>query len=69
MGYPTKDLKDYYLVVEIKLVDLSLFGNSEWRFKDLKGYMKVIEKEKNIYRQPGIPFTTTLSELMQNRVK
>ena len=68
IGYNSDNLKEHYLVVKIKKIDLDTFGNSTWSFKNLKGYLEVLKKEKNIYKQPAIPFTTTLSELMQHRI-
>jgi hypothetical protein len=56
--------KDYYLVVEIEKVKSSDFGPVKWRFKDLFEYKKAIDGEPNPRKRVGIPFTVTLTELM-----
>jgi predicted component of viral defense system (DUF524 family) len=68
LGYPNPK-QDYYLVIEFKEIDLSIFGNSVWKFKELQGYKNIQETETDLYKLPGIPFTTTLSELMSKKKK
>jgi len=61
-GYPSKATSnDHYLVIDIKKVDLNLFGNKSWKFRKLKNYTSG--------HQSARPFTTTLSELSKNVVK
>ncbi len=69
MGYPSKKPRNEYLTIEIEPVEKEYFRNAQWAFKNLPGYMELKESEKNNQVLRGIPFTTTLSELMQNRVK
>lgn len=65
MNYPViGNLKDYYLVVEIEKVDDGEFGDTVWQFKKLDAYKKIIEKNKNVYSSPGIPFVVCLTDLM-----
>lgn len=59
-GYPDPR-QDYYLVVEIEKVNDIEFENVKWNFKDLKNF------ENN--RKSGYPFTCSLSELMNTKVK
>jgi hypothetical protein len=68
LGYPNPR-QDYYLVIEFKEIDLSVFGNSSWKFKELYGYKYIQETESDLYKRPGIPFTATLSELMSKKLK
>lgn len=58
--------KDNYLVYEFEVdnKDVLEFNDSVWNYKDLKQYRKIIEG-KNIRTAAGIPFTTTLTELMR----
>jgi predicted component of viral defense system (DUF524 family) len=61
-GYPSnKDSKDHYLVIDIKKVDMNLFGNKSWDFRKLSKYTSGHQSAK--------PFTTTLTELSMNIVK
>ena len=55
--------KDSYLVYEFEGGDISEFVNSTWDFKDLERYQETV-KNKNPRIAAGIPFTITLSELM-----
>lgn len=57
--------KDNYLVYdfEVDTKDISEFKDLAWNFKDLEQYQKTI-KGKNIRTAAGIPFTTTLTDLM-----
>lgn len=56
--------KDNYLVYEFETDTIPEFKNSAWSFKDLKRYEETV-KGKNPRIAAGIPFTTTLSELMK----
>lgn len=58
--------KDNYLVYDIELDSKEVFEfkGSTWNFKELKQYKETIEG-KNIRIAAGIPFTTTLTELMK----
>lgn len=57
-GYKSKKLKEYYIVVEIEKVETSELGNISCDIKTLMGL-----DETNIYK----PFTTTLTDLMENK--
>ena len=52
---------DYYLLIELKEVNLLEFGNSKWDFKKLKNYKS--------WRESALPFTTSLTELMKQIIK
>jgi predicted component of viral defense system (DUF524 family) len=62
-------LKDYYLSIDIEKVKKIEFDNLVWDFKKMKKYIHIQETEKNIYSKVGLPFTTTLTELMKNTKK
>ncbi|WP_304518134.1 DUF2357 domain-containing protein [Cecembia rubra] len=53
--------QEYYLVVKIEKVEDSEFKNIRWNFKKLKNYKP--------YSASALPFTTTLAELMRNKLK
>lgn len=53
--------QDYYLVIQIEQVTDSEFENVSWNFKELSNYPTG--------RVSAFPFTTSLSELMKNKVK
>lgn len=53
--------QDYYLVIQIEQVTDSEFENVIWNFKELSNY--------STGRVSAYPFTTSLSELMKNKVK
>ena len=48
---------NHYLVIEIEQIDLTEFGNASWNFKQLSNY--------KTGRGSSLPFTATLTELMQ----
>ncbi|WP_084399406.1 DUF2357 domain-containing protein [Pseudotamlana agarivorans] len=58
--------KDNYLVYdfEVDTEKLVEFRDTVWNFKELEQYKKTV-KGKNIRTAAGIPFTTTLTELMK----
>ena len=56
--------KNNYLVYEIEVDDILEFKNSSWNFKELDEYQKVM-KGNNPRIAAGIPFVTTLSNLMK----
>ncbi|MFN8776296.1 MAG: DUF2357 domain-containing protein [Flavobacteriales bacterium] len=60
MKYPSPDHEEY-LVVDIRKTDASELHNIKWDFKKLKNYQTG--------RSSALPFTATLSELMQCVVK
>ncbi|WP_111709747.1 DUF2357 domain-containing protein [Lutibacter citreus] len=49
---------DNYLVIEIEKVEMNIFGNQIWNFKNLKNYKKG--------RGSSLPFSCSLIELMKN---
>ena len=59
-GYPSPS-QDYYLVIQIEPVTDSEFENVSWNYKELSNY--------STGRVSAFPFTTSLSELMKNKVR
>lgn len=60
LGYPNPKPKEYYLVFELEEVTEPELLNIYWDFKKLKNY-----KSRSL---SAIPFTTTLAELMRNKI-
>lgn len=59
-GYPSPT-QNNYLVLEVEpIVDIE-FENIKWQFKDLVNFSSG--------RAPSLPFTTSLSELMKNKIR
>ena len=70
LKYPTsKKPKDYYLAIEIQKVTAPEFENISWDFKELEEYKKIQEIIKNPYSKVGMPFTVSLTKLMNKKVK
>ncbi len=67
LGYPNPS-KSHYLVIKIKELEKSQFGNAEWEFTKLEKFQTIKEKVKNPYKSPGIPFTVSLTELMKVKI-
>ena len=64
MNYPlSNNPKEYYLVIDIKKT--IEFGNRNWKFKELEKYKEIIQTETNHRTAAGMPFSLSLSELMQ----
>lgn len=59
-GYPTPS-QDNYLVIQIELVTDTEFENVSWDFKKLSNYSSG--------RASAFPFTTSLTELVKNKVR
>jgi predicted component of viral defense system (DUF524 family) len=59
-GYPSPS-KDNYLVIQIEQVTDKEFKNVTWNFKNLRNY--------STGRASAFPFTTSLTELMKNKVR
>lgn len=57
--------KEHYLVIDFEKEENSIpeFKNVQWDFKELDEYKNII-KGKNIRTAAGLPFTTTLTNLM-----
>ena len=66
---PSKKPKDYYLAIEIQKVTAPEFENISWDFKELEEYKKIQEIIKNPYSKVGMPFTVSLTKLMNKKVK
>jgi len=66
LKYPaSKKPKEYYLSIDIKEVEEGGFSDKfECKFKNLKGYKDLKARISNFYELAGTPFTTTLTELM-----
>ncbi|MCK9450267.1 MAG: DUF2357 domain-containing protein [Bacteroidales bacterium] len=59
-GYPTPS-QDNYLVIQIEPVTDSEFENVSWNFRNLSNY--------STGRASAFPFTTSLTELMKNKIR
>lgn len=59
-GYPSPS-QDNYLVIQIEPVTDSEFENVSWNFRELSNY--------STGRASAFPFTTSLSELMKNKIR
>jgi predicted component of viral defense system (DUF524 family) len=66
---PSKKPKEYYLAIEIQKVTAPEFENVSWDFKELEEYKKIQEIIKNPYSKVGMPFTVSLTKLMNKKVK
>lgn len=70
LNYPaSKKPKDYYLAIEIQKVTATEFENASWYFKELEEYKKIQEIIKNPYSKVGMPFTVSLTNLMNKKIK
>jgi predicted component of viral defense system (DUF524 family) len=68
LNYPTSsNSKEYYLSIEIQKVTATEFKNVSWNFKELDRYIEIQQIEQNIYSRAGLPFTVTLTELMNKK--
>ena len=66
LNYPlSKNPRDYYLAIDIEPVQDEEFKSLSWQFKGLKKYKEILESERNIYSKVGLPFTISLTQLMQ----
>ena len=57
--------RDAYLVVEFEKEILSEFKGVTFNCNETSEYKELSEKHKNLTKRAGIPFTTTLTELMK----
>lgn len=70
IDYPKSNRpKDYYLSIDIKKIKDPEFENSSFNFKELKRYIEIQNTERNNYSKVGLPFTVSLTELMNTKVK
>ena len=70
LNYPaSSNPKEYYLSIEIEKVKAPEFKDVIFNFKELDRYIEIQKTEKNIYSKVGLPFTVTLTELMNNKNK
>lgn len=67
-GYKTKNLKDFYLVIDIEKEESADFNGASFNFKDLEKFKEIITKNNPI-TAVGIPFAITLAELMEVKIK
>ncbi|MDB5193573.1 MAG: hypothetical protein JWQ96_3136 [Segetibacter sp.] len=68
MKYPktnSRELKEYYLSIDIEKVKDQSFENMTWDFKNLKKYIDIQRSNLNVYSKAGLPFTVTLTELLK----
>ena len=54
--------------IEIEKVKPKEFESANFNFKELEEYKKVIAIEKNHRISVGLPFTVTLTELLQKKL-
>lgn len=66
---PSKKPKEYYLAIEIQKVKDPEFENVSWDFKALDEYRRILEIVKNPFSQVGMPFTVSLTKLMNTKIK
>lgn len=70
LKYPSsKKPKDYYLSIDIQKVTALEFKDVRWDFKELEEYKKIQESIKNSYSKVGMPFTVSLTKLMNTKLK
>ena len=70
LNYPASSRpKEYYLSIEIEKVKEPEFENVCFNFKELDRYIEIQKNESNIYSKAGLPFTVTLTELMNSKIK
>lgn len=67
-GYKSKNLKDYYLVIEIDENESNDFNGAKIDFKKLAEF-KEISSKNNPVVAAGVPFAVSLTELMQVVIK
>lgn len=67
-GYKSKNLKDFYLVIEIENQESLDFNNASFNFQELNKFKHIQSKYIPIIAA-GIPFSVTLTELMKVKVK
>jgi hypothetical protein len=69
-NYPLyKKPKDYYLKIDIEKVEKNEFENSAINFKELDRYIEIQNSKMKTRSKVGFPFTVTLTELMNKKVK
>ena len=66
---PSKKPKEYYLSIEIQKVTAKEFENVSWNFKELEEYKKIQEIVKKPRSKVGMPFTVSLTNLMNKKNK
>ncbi len=67
MNYPQAN-RNEYLIIEIDKVNTKELGDFEWNYKELKGYEEAKKKYPSVRKHAGVPFTTTLTELLKTRI-
>ncbi|WP_243347233.1 DUF2357 domain-containing protein [Parabacteroides sp. FAFU027] len=68
LGYPDPH-EEECLVIDIEKVNTLDLGAFEWKFKELDEYKNLERKQKNPRKLAGIPFTVSLTQLMQVKIK
>lgn len=61
LKYPSDEIRDFYLIIELERVNEVELSGVSWDFRKLKNF-----KSRH---GSAVPFTTTLAELMRNKVK
>ncbi|MBG7611551.1 DUF2357 domain-containing protein [Polaribacter sp. BAL334] len=70
LKYPkAKNPKDYYLSIDIQKVSSNEFENVIWNFKELGEFKRIQQVVRNPYSKVGMPFTVSLTELMNKKIK
>lgn len=70
LNYPaSNNPKEYYLSIEIEKVKAPEFKDVCFNFKELMLVILKFKNRKNIYSKVGLPFTVTLTELMNKKIK
>lgn len=65
---PSKKPKEYYLAIEIQKVKAPEFENVSWNFKELEEYKSIQELKIRKRSKVGMPFTVSLTKLMNKKV-
>ena len=69
LKYPSsKKPKEYYLSINIQKVTAPEFENVSWKFKELEEYKTILKTIKNTHSQVGMPFTVSLTKLMNKKI-
>lgn len=70
INYPiSENSKEYYLKIDIEITKEKEFENLEINFKKLNSYIEIQNSKMKTRSKVGFPFTVTLTELMNEKVK
>lgn len=69
LNYPLSNRsKDYYLAFDIQKVTAPEFLKARWNFRELTEYKTIQDMIKNSHSKVGMPFTVSLTKLMNKRI-